>query len=140
MYNHRFLHPPLTDPASSVKPADHNSTGKEENHCRLIRKSSSAWMIVGMFVPQLLWATKAAGLLSAAHFWCVGPAHACACCVLAHLRSLRSSDRYSTEVTLNRKRHLSRAEGGSDIQLKPASSRMPPNERLGRGTPRQHRC
>lgn len=36
-----------------------------------IRKSSSVWMIVGMFVPKPLSATATTGLLWAAHFWCV---------------------------------------------------------------------
>lgn len=89
--DHRFLHPPLADPASSVKPADHNSAGKEENHCRLIRKSSSVWMMVGMFVPPLLSATKAAGLLSAALF--LGAWDLQRVAFLAHWRSLKSSYR-----------------------------------------------
>lgn len=77
----RRLHAPLADPAPPLEPSHRSSSsssaGKEGNRRRLIRKSSSARTIVGMFAPlELLSAAAAEGLPSAAHFCCVGPAHA----------------------------------------------------------------
>lgn len=96
----RRLHPPPTDSASSGKPSDHKNAGKKEN--------GSWWECLFLYCrwPQT---------------------------VSVHLRSgtqafLRSSSRSRTEVrvsthTWGRRQHLSQAEGGSDIQLKPASSK-----------------
>ena len=75
-------------------------------------------MIVGMFVPQLLSATKAAGLLWAAHCCCAGPAH-------ARFGALAVSE---VQLQIQCRGHARRARlrqeagGGSDIQLK----RLPP--------------